>query len=201
MIKKANNAKNDLKLVLASSSPRREEILEQLNLKFTIVPSKIDEDNFDSSDPVELVRKLAEEKARSVSQLVEDAIIIAADTVVVHNDQILGKPSGKLDAKKMLKKLSSDQHQVITGVAVLNSSSGKSYVDYNITEVKMTALTEQEINNYVDTGEPLDKAGSYAIQGFGGLFVEEIKGSYYSVMGLPIHQLAKLLDKFNYGIL
>ena len=201
MIKKANNAKNDLKLVLASSSPRREEILEQLNLKFTIVPSKIDEDNFDSSDPVELVRKLAEEKARSVSQLVEDAIIIAADTVVVHNDQILGKPSGKLDAKKMLKKLSSDQHQVITGVAVLNSSSGESHVDYNITEVKMTALTEQEINNYVDTGEPLDKAGSYAIQGFGGLFVEEIKGSYYSVMGLPIHQLAKLLDKFNYGIL
>lgn len=201
MIKKANNAKNDLKLVLASSSPRREEILEQLNLKFTIVPSKIDEDNFDSSDPVELVRKLAEEKARSVSQLVEDAIIIAADTVVVYNDQILGKPSGKLDAKKMLKKLSSDQHQVITGVAVLNSSSGESHVDYNITEVKMTALSEQEINSYVDTGEPLDKAGSYAIQGFGGLFVEEIKGSYYSVMGLPIHQLAKLLDKFNYGIL
>jgi septum formation protein len=201
MIKKANNVKSDLKLVLASSSPRREEILEQLNLKFTIVPSKIDEENFKSSDPVELVKLLAAEKAKSVSNLVEDAIIIAADTVVVHKDQILGKPSGKLEAKKMLKKLSSDQHQVITGIAVLNSSSGESYLDHNITEVKMTALSEQEINSYVDTGEPLDKAGSYAIQGFGGLFVEEIRGSYYSVMGLPIHQLAKLLDKFNYGIL
>ncbi len=201
MIKKANNVKNDLKLVLASASPRREEILSQLNLKFTIVPAKIDEEKFSNSDPVELVKTLAEEKARSVSRLVEDAIIIAADTVVVHNDQILGKPAGKLEAKKMLKRLSADQHQVITGVAVLNSNSGESHVDYNITEVKMTALSEQELNNYVETGEPLDKAGSYAIQGLGGLFVKEIKGSYYSVMGLPIHQLAKLLDKFNYGIL
>ena len=136
-----------------------------------------------------------------MSNLVEDAIIIAADTVVVHNDQILGKPAGKSEAKKMLKKLSADQHQVITGIAVLNSSSGESHLAYNITEVKMAALSPEEINNYVETGEPLDKAGSYAIQGFGALFIEEIKGSYYSVMGLPIHQLAKLLNKFNYGIL
>jgi len=171
MIKKANNIKSDLKLVLASTSPRREEILTQLNLKFTIVPSKIDESNFDYSNPVELVKVLAEEKASSVSQLVEDAIIIAADTVVVHNEQILGKPNSKYDAKKMLKRLSSDQHQVITGVAVLNSRTGESYIDYNITEVKMTSLTENEINNYVETGEPLDKAGAYAIQGFGGLFI------------------------------
>ncbi|MFW5749332.1 MAG: Maf family protein [Halanaerobium sp.] len=201
MIKKANNVKSDLKLVLASASPRREEILAQLNLKFTIVPSKIDESNFDQSDPIKLVKLLAEEKAKSVSKLVEDAIIIAADTVVVHDEKILGKPAGKLDAKKMLKKLSSDQHQVITGVAVLNSRSGERHLDYNITEVKMAELSEKEIENYVETGEPLDKAGSYAIQGFGALFVEEIRGSYYSVMGLPIHQLARLLDKFNYGIL
>lgn len=201
MIKKVNNVKNDLKLVLASASPRREELLTQLNLKFTIVPSKIDEDNITNSDPVELVKILAEEKAKSVSKLVENAIIIAADTVVVKNEQILGKPKSKIEAKKMLKKLSADQHQVITGVAVLNSQTEEIHIDYNITEVKMTALTEEEINSYVETGEPLDKAGSYAIQGFGGLFVEEIKGSYYSVMGLPIHQLAKLLDKFNYGIL
>ncbi|PTW02736.1 septum formation protein [Halanaerobium saccharolyticum] len=201
MIKKANNIKSDLKLVLASASPRREEILTQLNLKFTIVPSKIDESAFDHSDPVELVKVLAEKKASSVSKLVEDALIIAADTVVVHNDQILGKPGNKFEARKMLKQLSSDKHQVITGVAVLNSRTGESYLDYNITEVKMTALSESEIENYVETGEPLDKAGAYAIQGFGGLFVEEIKGSYYSVMGLPIHQLADLMDKFNYGIL
>ena len=201
MIKKANNVKNDLKLVLASTSSRREEILLQLDLKFTIVSPKIDEAEFTNNDPIELVKVLAAEKARSVSKLVEDVIIIAADTVVVHNGEILGKPANESNARKMLKKLSSDQHQVITAVAVLNSKTKESHVDYNITDVKMTALTEQEIDNYVETGEPLDKAGSYAIQGFGGLFVEEIKGSYYSVVGLPIHQLAKLLDKFNYGIL
>lgn len=201
MIKKANRTNSDLKLVLASASPRREEILEQLDLKFTIVPSKIDESNFDNSNPVELVKILAEKKAASVSGLVEDALIIAADTVVVYNDQILGKPAGKYEARKMLKQLSSDQHQVITGVAVLNSQTGESHIDYNITDVKMTAISDREIENYVETGEPLDKAGAYAIQGFGGLFVEEIKGSYYSVMGLPIHLLSRLLDKFNYGIL
>lgn len=201
MIKKANNRDDDLKLVLASTSPRREEILKQLNLKFTIVPSKINEENFNNNDPIELVENLALEKAKSISELVEDAIIIAADTVVVKDDQILGKPADESEAKDMLRQLRSNQHQVITGVAVLNSQTKKNYVEHNITDVTMTAISEDEINNYVSTGEPLDKAGSYAIQGFGGLFIEEIRGSYYSVMGLPIHQLAKLLNKFNYGIL
>ncbi len=201
MIKKANNVTNNLKLVLASSSPRREEILKKLNLKFTIVPSKINEDEFINSDPVELVKTLALEKAKSVSELVEEAIVIAADTVVVYDDQILGKPGNERNAKNMLKSLSSNHHQVITGVAVLNSQNKESHVDYNITDVKMMAMSENEIDSYIQTGEPMDKAGSYAIQGYGGLFVEEIKGSYHSVMGLPIHQLAKLLDKFNYGIL
>ncbi|MFP4020890.1 MAG: Maf family protein [Halanaerobium sp.] len=199
MIKKTNNS--DLKLVLASASPRREEILKQLNLKFTIVPSKIDEDSFKIDDPVELVKTLAAEKAKSVSKLVEDAVVIAADTVVVHDGQIFGKPGGKLEAKKMLTKLRSNQHQVITGLAVLNSQSGEIHVDFNITDVKIKALSEREINSYVETGEPLGKAGAYAVQGLGALFVEEIRGSYFSVMGLPIHQLAELLDKFNYGIL
>jgi len=201
MIKKANNVTNDLKLVLASASPRREQILKKLNLKFTIVPAKINEEKFTESDPVELVKTLALEKAKSVSGLVEEAIIIAADTVVVYNDKILGKPEDEADAKQMLKYLSSNQHQVITGVAVLNSQTKENHVDHNITDVKMITMTENEIDNYIETGEPMDKAGSYAIQGFGGLFIEEIKGSYYSVVGLPIHQLAKLLDKFNYGIL
>jgi len=201
MIKKANNVTNNLKLVLASASPRREEILKKLNLKFTIVPAKIEEEKFRSSDPIKLVKTLALEKAKSVSELVEEAIVIAADTVVVCDGKILGKPEDEADAKKMLQYLSSNQHQVITGVAVLNSQTKESHVDHNITDVKMITMTENEIDNYIETGEPMDKAGSYAIQGFGGLFIEEIKGSYYSVVGLPIHQLAKLLDKFNYGIL
>lgn len=196
-----NNNQNDLKLVLASGSPRREELLRQLKLKFTIVPSKIDESEYQAEEPLDLVRRLAEEKARSVSALVEDALIIAADTVVVFNDHILGKPKNKADAKKMLKMLSSNNHQVITGVAVINSQDGKCEIADNTTEVKMVELNDREIDEYINTGEPMDKAGSYAIQGFGALFVEEIKGSYYSVMGLPIHQLAKLLEKFNFGIL
>ena len=199
--KNKNKNENDLKLVLASGSPRREELLKQLKLKFTIVASKIDESNYQAEEPVQLVRKLAAEKAKSVSALVEDALIIAADTVVVYNDQILGKPKNKADAKNMLKMLSSNNHQVITGVAVVNSQDGKCELADNTTEVKMVELNDREIDEYINTGEPMDKAGSYAIQGFGGLFVEEIKGSYYSVMGLPIHQLAKLLEKFNYGIL
>ncbi len=199
----ANGIKNenDLKLVLASSSPRREEILKQLKLKFTIVPSKINEEDFKDDDPISLVRKLAVEKAKSVSNLVEDALIIAADTVVVYNDQILGKPKNKSDAKRMLKMLRAEKHKVITGVAVVNSQDGEVHVEENVTDVKMIDLTEAEIDTYINTGEPMDKAGAYAIQGLGALFVEEIQGSFYSVMGLPIHQLAKLLNNFNYGIL
>src|SRR6056297_1984916 len=178
-IRKENN--NDLKLVLASSSPRREEILKQLKLKFTIVPSKINEENFAEDDPISLVRNLAVEKAKSVSNLVENALIIAADTVVVYDNHILGKPKNKSDAKRMLKMLRAKKHQVITGVAVVNSQDGEVHVDENITEVKMVDLTESEIDTYINTGEPMDKAGSYAIQGFGALYIEEIQGSFYSV--------------------
>ncbi|ADO77374.1 Maf family protein [Halanaerobium praevalens] len=192
---------NDLKLVLASASPRREAILKQLKLKFTVVPSKIDESEFKADNPVELVEILAVEKAKAVAKLVENVIIIAADTVVVADDQILGKPKNKIEAKKMLKKLSGQEHQVITGLAVLNSVSDEVQAANNITEVKMSNITEVEIEKYIEQENILDKAGSYAIQGLGGIFVEEIKGSYYSVMGMPIHQLAKLLKEFNYGIL
>lgn len=192
---------NKAKLVLASSSPRREAILKQLKLKFTIVPGKIDENEFTEKDPDKLVKKLALEKAKSVSDLVEDALIIAADTIVVLEDKILGKPESSAEAKRQLKLLSGKEHQVITGIAVLSSETGEVYVENNITLVKMLSLTDEKIDKYINTGEPLDKAGSYGIQGFGGLFVEGIKGSYYSVVGLPIHQLAEILDKFNYGIL
>jgi len=193
--------KNKAKLVLASSSPRREEILNQLKLKFTIVPGKIDESTYNSSKPEELVKTLAVEKARSVSGLVEDALIIAADTVVVYGDEILGKPADQAEAKEQLKLLSGREHNVITGIAVLDSETGEVLVERNVTRVKMLEFNEEKIDKYISTGEPMDKAGSYGIQGLGGLFVEEIEGSYYSVVGLPIHQLAELLDKFNYGIL
>jgi septum formation protein len=192
---------NRTKLVLASSSPRREDILKQLKLKFTIVPGKIDESKYTETDPEKLVKKLALEKAKSVSDLVEDALIIAADTVVVYENEILGKPEDSEEAKEQLKLLSGKEHQVMTGIAVLSSETGELYVENNITIVKMLNISDETIDKYISTGEPLDKAGSYGIQGLGGLFVEGIKGSYYSVVGLPIHQLAEILDKFNYGIL
>jgi septum formation protein len=195
-----NNEKK-AKLVLASSSPRREDILKQLKLRFTIVPGKIDESKFIEKDPEKLVKKLALEKAKSVSDLVEDALIIAADTVVIYENRILGKPADSQEAKEQLKLLRGKEHQVMTGLAVLSSDTGEVQVENNITIVKMLNISDENIDKYISTGEPLDKAGSYGIQGLGGLFVEGIKGSYYSVVGLPIHQLAEILDKFNYGIL
>ncbi|RCW88384.1 septum formation protein [Halanaerobium sp. DL-01] len=189
------------KLVLASASPRREELLKQLKLQFTIVPSRIDESQFNGLKPVDMVEKLAFAKAESVSELVEEAIIIAADTVVVAQDRVLNKPEDAEDAKNMLSALSGKEHQVITGVAVMNSETDEYLVEHNITSVFMEEISEEEIDKYLETGEPMDKAGAYAIQGFGSLFVREIKGSYYSVVGLPLNQLSKMLKKFNYGIL
>lgn len=189
------------KLVLASGSPRREEILKQLKLKFTIIRPKIDENNFNGDTPEDLVKILAEKKARSVIDIAENALIIAADTIVVLDGDILNKPADAEEAKKMLQRLSDREHQVITSLAVLDSDSGEIMVECNITDVKMLELTNDDIDKYLSTGEAIDKAGAYAIQGFGALFVESINGSYYSVVGLPIHQLAKLLKKFNYGIL
>ena len=189
------------KLVLASGSPRREEILKQLKLKFTIIRPKIDENNFNGDTPEELVKILAEKKARSVMDIAENALIIAADTIVVLDGNILNKPADAEEAKKMLQRLSDRKHQVITSLAVLDSDSGEIMVECNITDVKMLELSNDDIDRYLSTGEAMDKAGAYAIQGFGALFIESISGSYYSVVGLPIHQLAKLLKKFNYGIL
>ncbi|SFL43975.1 Maf family protein [Halanaerobium salsuginis] len=192
---------NKLKLVLASASPRREEILKNLNLKFTIVPAKIDESEFTSSDPVEMVENLSVKKAEAVASLVEDALVIAADTIVVLGDEILGKPGSQPAARQMLKQLSDQEHYVMTGVSVLNSQTGEIETAHEITKVKMMELSQQEIEEYVSTGEPMDKAGAYAIQGLGALFIEEIIGSHYSVVGLPVNQLFKILRKFNYGIL
>jgi len=189
-----------VKLVLASSSPRREELLKRLGLNFTIVPSKINED-IEGLAPDLLVQELARAKAEEVAELVEDTVIIAADTVVVNNNGIIGKPEDKNEAREMLKCLQGKCHTVFSGIAVLSTEEGRSLVDVDRTEVFLRQMDEQEINEYVDTGEPLDKAGSYGIQGFGGIFVEKINGSYFTVMGLPIHKLALMLKKFNINII
>jgi len=189
------------KLVLASSSPRREELLKRLGLNFTIVPSKINEDKFKSIAPELMVQKLAQKKAEEVAALVEDTIIIAADTIVVKNKEIIGKPENKNDAKKMLQKLQGEKHTVYSGITVLSTETNNLLVDVDSTEVYLRSMNKQEINNYINTGEPFDKAGSYAIQGLGGIFVEKINGSYFNVMGLPIHKLAIMLKEFGINII
>ncbi len=189
------------KLVLASSSPRREELLKRLDLNFTIVPSKINENELSGLSPEILVQEIARAKAEEVAELVEDTVIIAADTVVVKDEKIIGKPKDKDDARKMLEYLQGKTHKVYSGIAVLSTTSGKTLVDVDYTDVYIRSMDEREINEYIATGEPLDKAGSYGIQGFGGIFIEKINGSYFTVMGLPIHKLALMLKKFNINII
>ena len=188
-------------LVLASSSSRRKEILERLNLKFKVVPSNLDESSYKDLNPEKLVQKLSSAKAREVSKLVEDTIIIAADTVVVNNDKILEKPEDEEEAVEMLKELSGDKHTVMTGLTVYSTLEEKEMTDIAKTQVYLSDISEAKIKKYVDTGEPLGKAGSYAIQGLGSVFVEKIEGSYFTVMGLPIHKLAEKLNDFSINII
>ncbi|MFW6035514.1 MAG: Maf family protein [Halothermotrichaceae bacterium] len=184
------------KLVLASMSPRRQELMKRMGFNFTVVPSKIDEEKYIDLSPVEMVQQLAEAKALEVAGLVEDTVVIAADTIVLYNGKILGKPQDQQQAFKTLKKLQGDKHTVITGISVCNTDN-KIVTDYDQTEVFMRSISEKEIRGYVTTGEPMDKAGAYGIQGLGGIFVERIKGSYFTVMGLPIHKLVLMLKKFE----
>ncbi|MFW5992119.1 MAG: Maf family protein [Halanaerobiaceae bacterium] len=185
------------KIVLASRSPRRQELMKMLGFDFTTVPGKIDEEKYFHLKPAELVQKLARAKVEEVAGLVEDTVIIGADTVVVMDNRILGKPENLEDAKEILGKLQDRHHSVLTGLAVYDTVSEKERVDYDRTDVYMREMTEEEIDGYVKTGEPMDKAGAYGIQGIGGIFVEKINGSFFTVMGLPIHKLILMLKEFS----
>ncbi|OGH04538.1 MAG: hypothetical protein A2W22_04705 [Candidatus Levybacteria bacterium RBG_16_35_11] len=181
------------KIVLASKSPRRKELLKQIGLNFTVDISEIDERRFSHSSPLNLVKNLAKAKARIISKKHKDAIIIAADTLVVLNKEIIGKPKSKRDAMQMLKKLNGKTHLVITGFTILDSK--KEITEIVKTKVKFKKMTKKEIDDYVKTGEPLDKAGGYGIQGKGAIFIEGIKGDFFNVVGLPIYALSKALER------
>lgn len=189
------------RIVLASASPRREELIKRLGLDFTVFPSKIDESQFDNLEPEEMVQELARAKAEEVAELVEDTIVIGADTVVVYNGEVLGKPEDERQAISMLKVLQGRKHKVFSGLAVVETDSRRTLIDFDETDVYMRSLEREEIEGYVKTGEPMDKAGSYGIQGIGGTLVERIDGSYYTVMGLPIHKLALMLKEFSIKII
>ena len=195
----ANNKRR--RLILASSSPRRRELLEKLGCSFQVMPSQVGESINEALAPDEYVKELSRLKALNVASRVSNGIIIAADTVVVLDGVILGKPETSEKAQQMLRALSGKEHQVVTGVVVVDAKTKMMEQEVVTTNVKFRKLSDNLINRYVDTGEPLDKAGAYAIQGKGALLVESIEGCYYNVVGLPLVTVSKLLEGFGAGLI
>lgn len=185
-----------MRLLLASGSPRRAALLDQLGLVYEVHPPDLDESRRPGEGAGEYVERLARSKA--LTAVDEQSVVIAADTAVVHKGQILGKPAHPAEARSMLRRLQADVHDVFTGMAVAWGDQVRSLID--ITEVMMTAMTDDEIAEYVDSGEPMDKAGAYALQGRGGVFVESVAGSPFTVVGLPIHLLPRLLSQAGTGL-
>jgi septum formation protein len=188
-------------IILASASPRRKELLEKINLKFEVDASDCEENIDPGLDPLEIVRQLSIQKAKTVEARHKNSIIIAADTVGVMGDRILGKPHTKNEARKMLHEISGKSHLVITGFSIIDTMTDKIVTRTVDTRVYIKKLTREEIDAYVKTGEPLDKAGAYAIQGMGAVMVEKIEGDYYNVMGLPLNALTEALKKFGIYVL
>lgn len=189
-----------MKVILASASPRRIELLRNINLDFEVIPSKFEEEEkFDN--PVEMVLKFAYNKALDVKKTLkeEDALIIAADTIVYKDGKILGKPKNEEDAISMLKFLSNSVHQVYTGIAIFYKDNY--IVDYEVTDVYFKELSDEEIKGYIKTKEPMDKAGSYAIQGIGSLFINKIDGCYFNVVGLPINKFYEIVKRMGIKII
>lgn len=190
---------NERNIVLASQSPRRRELLGGLVSNLTIMPDTSEEVVEDGATPEETVKKLALQKARNVSAKAEsDALVIAADTVVFIDGKILGKPQDEKEAAAMLRLLSGREHHVCTGIAIIDNAAAKRYSCFERTVVHFKHLSDAEIERYISTGEPMDKAGAYGIQDIGALFVESIRGDYFNVVGLPLCRLAQILkDEFN----
>ena len=190
-----------MKIVLASGSPRRKEILENMNLKFDIIKSEIEETTIENESPKDLVKRLSYEKAYDIASKNLDSIVIGADTVVVLDNNVLGKPKDEDEAFNMLKQMSGKEHDVITGVSILCLDLKKEICDYCVSKVKFKNLSDEEIYSYIKTGECMDKAGAYGIQGLGGLLVEYIKGDYFNIVGFPISSATEILkNDFNIDI-
>lgn len=188
-------------IFLASGSPRRQCLLQQIGLKFTTWPADIEEDLSAPVSPLEVAQSIAFDKAQAVSRQLGRGIIIAADTIVVGQGVIMGKPRNREEAFDMISRLSGQCHQVITGLCVADVQDNVSDVDAEITEVFFAALSPEEINCYLDSGEWMDKAGGYAIQGRGALLITRIEGCYFNVVGLPLHRLKLMLAKRGINLL
>lgn len=186
-----------MKYVLASTSERRKELLKRIINDFEVKVSDFNEEEVEFNGNLNsYVEELAEKKGEAIlDSVTEDSIIISADTIVSYDNKILGKPKDEEDAFKMLKSLSGNVHKVYSGVSVYNTKTDKRITVSLSTEVKFSTLTDAKIRAYIKSKEPLDKAGAYGIQGLGGVFVEEIHGCYYNVVGLPLNKVAQILEE------
>ncbi len=197
------------KIVLASASPRRSELLKQIGIDFKVISSDVEE-NIDENMPAEnIVESLSYQKALDIAKKInndcldskDNPLVIGADTIVVKDGKILGKPKSISHAYEMLKALQGHWHEVITGVTIVDSNDSKFISDFEKTKVKMKKLDDDTIYRYIETKEPLDKAGSYGIQKIGALFIERIEGCYFNVVGLPLVKTSMILDKFGVKII
>ena len=180
-------------LILASKSPRRRYLLKQAGLAFDVIPSHFDEDSISLDDPAQYVQALSRAKARDIAVRYPESWVIGADTIVLMDGQILGKPKGMDQAREMLQRLSGQTHHVYTGYTLCCSSQGKSFTDVVCTAVTFKHLAADEIEWYIHTDEPFDKAGAYAIQGLGTFLVKSVQGSYTNVVGLPVCEVIEYL--------
>jgi septum formation protein len=188
------------KVILASASPRRIEIIKKLGLEFEIMPSNVSEKIDDFKNPLDVSMSIAFQKTYDIAKDNKEHLVIGADTIV-YCEKIMGKPSSRSEAFDMLRFLSGKCHSVITGISVMELEQDKKIVDYDMTKVKFKKLTDKTINNYLDTEEYIDKAGSYAIQGKGELLVDFIEGSYSNVVGLSVQKLSTMLEFFEISLL
>ncbi len=194
------------RIILASTSPRRRELVASLAIPFEVVPSHTEESFEASLSPEQIVMELAGRKAEAVYRGLDpsadrNAVIVGSDTIVVRDGEVLGKPKDTQEAADMLRSLQGREHVVYTGVACMDALTGRRHIDYRATTVRMKALTEAEIQAYARSGEGLDKAGAYAIQGLGATIVTGIEGCYFNVVGLPVSLLVDMLKDFDIQVL
>ncbi len=190
------------KFILASSSPRRRDILNQIGIEFEVIESNADEEILDKRSPEEYVKILAERKAKSVFDSIseDDVVVIGADTVVVYNNDIIGKPQDKKDAFKTLRMLQGNKHTVYTAISVFYKQPDNDVIfetDFDKTDVYLSSLCDSEILSYIESGEPMDKAGAYAIQEKGAVFIDKIDGDFYTVVGLSPSFLYKIFNRIG----
>lgn len=189
------------KIILASTSPRRQELFGKLGIPFVMEAPDYEEDMNLKIAPVKLARLLSSGKASAVAKKHSQGIVIGADTFVVHNNHLLGKPKSRAEAREMLEKLSGQRVDILTGLTIIDAASGKQVSLTDITKVYIKKLSQSEITHYLASGEPLGKAGAFAIQGLGAVIIKRIEGDFMGAMGLPLFILVKELAKFGVRVL